>query len=97
MTDLANNAAAVSAGYARVQTDRGAGRSPRYTSRYEKPMASPAGDAGYLEKAEGNSDVDQATADTNALTALNGQRRLRYGADAAAGKTGRGNQHTFDN
>lgn len=95
MTDLANNAAAVSAGYQRIQTDFGASISPRYTSRYEKPMVN-ADAGGYLEQAQGESDAAQATADTNALAALNGQRRFRYGADSVAGHTGRGGSLTFD-
>jgi hypothetical protein len=94
MTDHANHAAAAAAGYARVQTDRGAGKSPRYVSRYEKPQS--AGTSGFLDKAEGTSDVSQAAADTIALNALNGQRITRYGIGATAGKDGRGNALTFD-
>lgn len=95
MTDLADNAAAVTAGYARVQTDFGAAVTPRYSTRYEKPMQN-ADAGGYLEKAQGESNSAQATADTNALAALNGQRRLRYGAGSVAGTTGRGGALTFD-
>lgn len=97
MTDHANHAAAVAAGWTRLQYDRGATANPRYVTRYEKPIAGAPGDAGGIDRAEAGSSVDQTTADTAALAALNGQRRLRYGADAAAGKTGRGNQLTFDN
>lgn len=99
MTDLANNAAAVAAGYARIQTDRGAGTNPRFNTRYEKPMAGPSGDPGYLDRHDGWSNVDQATADTVALNALNGGRKLRYGQDATVNKSSRDNSksHTFDN
>jgi hypothetical protein len=77
VTDFANHAAAVAAGFMRVQ-----GRSPGsgiYFSRYEKPMAGEPGTSGSLFTAEGNSSVDQATADTNALTALNAALRHHYG------------------
>jgi hypothetical protein len=96
MTDHADNAAAVAAGYVRVQLDRGAGKSPRYISRYEKSLTGAAGDSGHLLKAEASSDASQAAADTVALNALNGQRKLRYGAAATAGKDGRGSTQTFD-
>jgi hypothetical protein len=77
MADLADHSAATTAGYQRVQTDRGAGKSPRYVSRYEKWMVGEPGASGHLEKAEGDSDVSQAAADTRALSALNGQRAHR--------------------
>lgn len=96
MSDLAAHANATSAGYVRVQVDRGAGRSPRYISRYEKPTIGEPGSGGGITTAEFGSDVDQATADTGALAALNGQRKLRYGAGATAGKGGRGGDLTFD-
>jgi hypothetical protein len=78
MADLADHTAATTAGYARVQQDRGAGKSPRYVSRYEKSLVGEPGASGHLLKAEGNSDVSQAAADTQALAALNGQRAFRY-------------------
>lgn len=94
MTDLANHTAAVAAGYARVQCDHGSGApSPRYESRYEKPMQSAGG---YLEKATGQSNSAQATADTAALNALNGQRAVRYGTGSTANRDGAGNSLTFD-
>jgi hypothetical protein len=60
--NLADHAAASAAGYKRQQIDRGggSGSDPRYISSYEKWMA-------------GNSNVDQATADAQALTVLNAQ------------------------
>jgi hypothetical protein len=96
MTDHANHTAVTNAGYARIQLDRGAGKSPRYISRYEKPMVGEPGASGYLAKAEGHSDVSQAAADTVALNALNGQRLTRYGAGATAGVGGKGGALTFD-
>jgi hypothetical protein len=84
VTDLANHTAATTAGYARVQFDRGAGKSPRYTSRYEKPIVGEPGSAGGLFVHEAHSDVSQADADTKALTPLNGARALRYGSGATA-------------
>lgn len=81
MSDLASNAAALSAGYVRVQVDRGSGSAsnPRYSSRYERPTTGAPGQAGGLTTAEGQSNVDQATADTAALAALNNARGHRYG------------------
>jgi hypothetical protein len=97
MSDLADHAAATAAGYQRVQVDRGASfTGNRYLSRYEKMHTGAAGDSGYLLKADGESNVSQAAADTQALAALNGQRKLRYGAGAAAGSSGKGQPHTFD-
>ena len=57
MTDLADNTAATSAGYRRIQEDRGAGKSPRYVSRYEKQMKGEPGQGGFLVRQEGYSDV----------------------------------------
>jgi hypothetical protein len=98
MTDLADNAAALAAGWTRVQTDRGVGRSPRFTSEYEKPTIGAVATASGTNTSGGfgGADASQAAADTIALAALNGFRRLRYGADATAGKDGRGGQHTHD-
>jgi len=96
MTDLANHAAATGAGYTRVQYDRGAGKSPRYVSRYEKPMIGVSGAAGGLTTAEGHSDASQAAADTAALASLNGQRGHRYGTGATANQDGKGHTLTAD-
>lgn len=96
MSALADNTAAVAAGYTRVQTDRGAGKSPRYLSRYSKPVIGEPGATGGLLRADGNSDVDQATADAQALAALNGQRNLKYGVGATGNKGGYGSTMTHD-
>ena len=96
MSDLAAHANATASGYTRVQTDRGSGKSPRFISRYEQWLSGADGDAGFLLSAQGESDVNQATADTAALAALNGQRKLRYGAAATAGNNGKGRPMTFD-
>ena len=93
MSDHANNAAAVAAGWIREQVDRGA--SPpggtRYFTKYSKQTVGLAGSSGSLTTAYGESNVDQATADTRALAALNAQRGHRYGV-AATVNSG----HTFD-
>jgi hypothetical protein len=77
--DLADNTAATTAGYKRVQLDRGAGKSPRYISRYEKPIAGEPGSSGQLWVHEAGSDVSQADVDAIVLNALNAARRHRYG------------------
>jgi len=76
VTDFVNHAAAIAAGYTRVQ-----GRYPGsgiYYSRYEKPVVGEPGSAGGLFVIEGTSPVDQASADTIALTSLNATRRHKY-------------------
>jgi len=79
---LANNAAAVSEGYVLVQIDRGASAgSPRYISRYEKPIDCD-GSSGCLRQITGRGDDVQATADANALASLNAIRSYVYGTDA---------------
>ena len=82
--DLANNAAAVTEGYALVQIDRGASAptGTRYTSRYEKTVQGDGTSGGRLRVVEGKSEDVQATADANALAALNGCRRYIFGTDA---------------
>jgi hypothetical protein len=95
MTDHANNAAAVAAGWTRTQTDRGAGRSPRYQTTYEKHIGGGAR-SGAADRHDGFSDVDQATADTIALNSLNGMRQKRYGVAGSAGTDGRGASLSFD-
>ena len=96
MTDFANNAAAVAAGWKRVQTDRGATANPRYLTHYELIVVGTAGESGCILKADGEANDAQATADTNALAAVNGQRKVRYGAGSSAGKSGYTTSHTFD-
>lgn len=96
MSDHADHAAASGAGWQRIQIDRGAAKNPRFLSRYEKSVIGGAGDSGVLLKADGESNASQAAADLQALAALNGQRKLRYGAAAAAGTSGKGGAYTFD-
>jgi len=79
--DLADNAAALAEGYTRIQIDRGAAANPRYSSRYEKPIQTD-GSGSALRVVPFWTNVDQATADTGALTALNSVRRYVYGSDA---------------
>ena len=78
MADHANHAAAVAAGYVRIDLDRGAGKSPRYSSTYEKHMVGEAGYTGAELRATADHDT-QATAQANALAALNKQRAHRHG------------------
>lgn len=94
MTDLANVAAAITAGYKKTQTDHGSTVSPRYSTTLTKPRVS--GGGGIID-AFGESNADAATADTNCLAALNGQRRYTYGNGSSANKDAAGNQLVFDN
>jgi hypothetical protein len=48
-------------------------------------MVGEPGASGHLLKSEGESNASQAAADTQALTALNGQRKHRYGGTAGLG------------
>lgn len=96
MSDLAAHANATSAGYARIQIDYGSGKSPRYVSRYEKPIVGEPGSSGGLLKASGNSDISQVDADTKALAALNNQRLHRWGAGASVNSGSKGGSLTID-
>src|SRR5215831_19815009 len=106
MTDLANPAAAVSAGYAKIQIDRGAGspqvRNPpaRYATIFEKWLTGEPGTIGFNIRAVGEDNVSAANADTAALAALNNKRNFRYGKGTntnAGGLPGNsGFQHTVD-
>jgi hypothetical protein len=78
-TDFADNTAATTAGYSRTQTDHGVTSSPRYKTVYEKHLVGEPTASGGPFRAYGTSDVSQADADAKALTALNAQRRHRYG------------------
>jgi hypothetical protein len=91
MADLANHAAATAAGYLRVATDYGTSRSPRYYSRYEKPVVGADGESGHLFKVDAASDVSQAAADLAALAQLNVLR-----SDRAGKKSSQGGSHTID-
>lgn len=80
MADLADAAAAVSAGYKKTQTDRGAA-SPnlRYVTDFTKPMVGVTGAPASVEqRAVGESSTSAAAADTQALAALNAQREHRH-------------------
>jgi len=79
--DLADNAAAATEGWTRVQIDHGALVNPRYRTRYEKAYD---GDlqSGGLHVCVGDDNASQAAADTEALAALNAYRRYIYGSDA---------------
>ena len=96
---LADHTAATTAGYIRVQADRGAtfGGGPRFLSRYEKPRVGHPGQSGSLLVAEGVSAASQAAADTAALNVLIEQRQKRYGYGSAnTGKDIHGNTLTDD-
>lgn len=89
VTDLATPAAAVTAGYAKTQTDRGvpptlihfnANQPLRYITRFEKPVTGASvSNSGNVFGASGESSVSAAAADTQALATLNANRRARYG------------------
>ena len=78
VTDLANAAAAVSAGYSKIQTTNVEKGVTIYKTRFEKWLSGDNGMAGFLQSVQGQSTVDANTADTNALAALNAVRRHRY-------------------
>lgn len=86
VTDFANNAAAVAAGWVRTQYDKGATATyDRFMTIYTKHVTNGGvpggGDMGEM-RAVGTDQSAQATADTNALNALNAQRRHYYGGSA---------------
>ena len=89
MTDLATPAAAVTAGYAKIQIDRGVPtaqvRNPpaRYATIFEKWLTGEPGARGNNLRVVGESSIDAATADTAALAALNAARDKRYGKGAS--------------
>lgn len=91
--ELANDAAAVAAGYTSTVFDRGSDAGgPRFVRYYRKRVTNEPGRSYVTIEAVGNG-VDQATADANALSALNKQRDHRYGgapgrADADASSPG---------
>lgn len=95
MTDHANEAAATGAGWKKVQIDYGAGKSPRYATEFSKNIGG-GNRSSANDVHRGESDASAAAADTAALAALNGARKIRYGAGAAAGTDGRGSSLTFD-
>ena len=78
VTDYANEAAALFAGYKKVQIDRGATSSPRFVTHLEK-IVTGAGMSGGRQVATGTSDASAGAADTAALASANAQRRHKYG------------------
>jgi hypothetical protein len=101
ITDYANEAAALSAGWKKLQIDRGAAFTERYVTHLEK-WATGAGQGGSRLVATGTSTVSAAAADTAALSACNAQRRHRYGGSPgrASGDgdsiDSRGSAHSID-
>jgi hypothetical protein len=101
VTDHANEAAAISAGYTKLQIDRGAGKTDRYQTILEKPITG-GGQSGSRFQAIGVSDVSAAAADTAAFNVLQAQRRHRYGgapgraSGSADSPDARGVTHTVD-
>lgn len=112
VTDLASAAAAVTAGYAKTQIDRGAptgapnlnnGQPLRYATKFEKPVTGATlAHSGEVFSAYGESGSSAAAADTQALAVLNANRRARYGGSSgrASGDsdspTAKGGAHTVD-
>ena len=87
MADLANIAAATSAGYAEIVLDRGSGANPavRYEVTLEKQLVG-GRQSGATWRAFGQGS-SQANAETQDLANLNGKRALRYaGANDAYGE-----------
>ena len=86
-TPHASLAAAVTAGFKSVATDRGAGHLPaseRWEVTVEKHIVGGLGRRGGLMRAYGVGS-SQAAAETRALAALEEQRSWRYGRAAAGG------------
>ncbi len=101
VTDHANEAASLSAGFKKLQIDRGAGKTDRFQTILEK-LVTGAGSVGGRFQAIGVSDVSAAAADTAAFNALQAQRRHHYGGapGRASGDSDspdrRGSTHTID-
>ena len=111
VTDFANAAAAVTAGYIKTQVDRGApgpkdiNPAPRYATQFSKPVVGASGtggDSGQRIEVWGESNASAAAADTDATAKLNAVNRHRYGGapGRASGDsdspTARGGTHTKD-
>lgn len=97
MSDHASVAAAITAGYIKTQTDMGAAfKGNRFRTLLEKPIIGEPGKSGSMLRAYGESSVDAATADAQALAALNGARNVTYGTGAASNKGGLGGAMTHD-
>ncbi len=110
VTDFANDAAVLAAGYKKVQIDRTAlpgganDKNPalRFATVYSKPTTGAVGDSGRLLEAMGESSVSAAAADTAAVAALNAVRRHYYAGSpgrasgSAESPTARGGSHTVE-
>jgi hypothetical protein len=97
MTDLANLAAATAAGYKLTEHDTGVASDPkRFKTTLAKWITGGAAEAGFEFRADGFDSTSQANARTNAVAALNGARKLRWGAGATANKDLQGNTLTID-
>ena len=85
MADLANIAAATSAGYSETVLDRGVGANPatRWEVTLEKNLVGGTG-SGFPFRGFGVG-ASQAAAETQALGDLNGARQLRYNGAKDAG------------
>jgi len=98
VTDFANEAAAITAGWKKIQVVTTGGV---FVTHLEKPVTG-GGHSGSRMVATGTSTVSAAAADTAALAALNAQRRHRYGGapGRASGESdsadSRGSTHTVD-
>ena len=86
VTDIATPAAAVTAGYAKTQIDRGApdyrdrNPAPRYATVFSKQLTGASlSSYGRLMSATGESNASAAAADTDALNKLNANNRHYYG------------------
>jgi hypothetical protein len=75
VADFANTGAAHATGYKVIQLDRGAGHPCRYSTTLEKWVVGDVGQSGSFIPGYGESAANQAPADTQALAALNAQRR----------------------
>lgn len=109
VTDLASAAAAVSAGYTKVQIDRGAtpgpndkNPAPRFATVFAKTTTGATGDSGRQLEGHGESNSSAAAADTQALAALNANRRHYYGGSPGRASaqsespSSRGGSHTVE-
>src|SRR5262252_3396790 len=96
MTDLASPAAAVTAGSAKVQSERGATYKggAQYLTMFEKWLTGEPGQGGFNFRCYGQSSA------TAALAALNSRRTFRYGKGTNQNAGGNPNnaafQHTPD-
>jgi hypothetical protein len=87
MSDLADIAAARTAGYTVTRLDRGssAGATNRHLTTLEKWLVGGAGQSGFLLRAYGESNSSSALADTAALESLNAQRAYSYAGTSSIG------------